>query len=1438
MIDAISSVIDLVNRAGVLFWPFASLMFVQTLVLVAVLFLAELALRQRVRAAVRYWLWALVLLKLLLPATLRTPASAAYWLLREPVPTATASTMPPAERRAMRSAPSTSSADPFEFPEVWPPESNSKPEAAGPPVAVHQRPVPQSPPRQVLTPSQPAPVAISARREFARLAGTGWLFLAWCGGCAVLGIIVLRRAAKVWQLARQAAQAPRQLEIPLEVACSLLDLSPARVRLRISDEVGCPAICGFWRPTILVPRRLVGQLGEDQFQLVFAHELLHWKRWDLQLNLLQTLLQIAYFYNPAVWIANAMLRRLREEAVDDAVLIAFATQQEAYSNTLLDVAAQSLRPVELSLRLVGILESRKALAERIGRMARNPFPKTARLGPWGLAAVVLIGVALLPMAGSPRAVAQRPAEKPVDQAPAKLSAAVNEPETKPAPDPPLRGRITDEEGKPVTDATIRLINVSNRVERETATSRDGGYHFDRVWPPGEHEIEIYSDRCLGLISSVQSSQRRIVLDPKKPLVQDFTLRIACEVRVQALDEGGHPVQGVHVTKVGPINPYQKQTDREGWITIGGLMPGEHHFACGSQGYIITRLPVKFDSPKTILERKLVLKRGVTVQGRVLCSDGKPAAGWYVVALPSWWDFYSSPMGERIKEDGTFVLPHIGPGAYDVTIHIPRDGGSLGSSTLLRNAELASQHGPLVLHVDAPSPGSMVEIQGRFRFIGGRPKQTVWINATSARGVFATGRWPGPGGKRGDSFSMGPFASGKYHLTFDSPEIETKEIDVDTATVKDLTVDIHVSGPIVLRGTVSLPGAKGPEPAREFLVRVVRLRHQRGRQPRERWDRVFDLHGQFSEQVPGPGIYAVEATADGFLTVRSEPIDTGHLPEKGIQITLLKGATVAGRVIDEEGRPIDGAIVMSLAKAGGELPVNAADTPNEIGVRTVAGRFQFEGLRPGSDTFQVAHPNYALATLRNVEVRLQGQEPLRIVMKRGGSVCGHVQDEQGRLMAGVSLRFERSPFTYAGQRFSTKFATAITDANGYYEVHHLPDELIHIVRDGGDKTFGVSHEAVLPVNGKTRTVDFGAGSTVSGQLFINGAALASTNLQLSDASSWDFEARTTTDSKGTFVFAGIPPGKLRLSYAAKTRGYWNDWVPVRELDVNTVAHNFGRIDHRMGTVTVQVAGTPRDDARVYLFYRFPSLFQVWVAAEARNPRANGSPFLFEHMGPGKYDIAISRDNQPGLIRQMLVLSPDNLDPTITIEWRKGTASIRGTIDRSVRDMIGNGQIELANRDVRWSAPVRFDLDGQYELGGIPAGEYALTLLGWRSGAPIPVTLKQIRLADGEAKKLDIARDAIPVSELSKQVVSVSVFTPQGIPLPGCEVRLTGPEGELIPTRLQGAHVSFAAPPGSYRLSASFLGAETLTQTVEVKRPLKDGPQTIQDPVVNLTLGPIQ
>jgi Carboxypeptidase regulatory-like domain len=657
----------------------------------------------------------------------------------------------------------------------------------------------------------------------------------------------------------------------------------------------------------------------------------------------------------------------------------------------------------------------------------------------------MIGVALLPMAGSRRVVADKPADKP---AAAPSAEAEDEKQEKAAASTAaVSGRITDENEKPVSGATVQFISMSNSAVQETATTRDGQYHLARPWFPGEHRVRIYSDRCLGFTDF--NDCPRVVLDAQKPIVRNFTLKVACQVRLQTLDEQGHPIQGARLFKAGPNNPYQEDTDRQGWMTIGGLVPSEYVFALKSDGFVITRLTVKIESPKSVIERKLVLKRGAAIKGTVVCSDGKPAVGWRVVALPSWWDFHSSPMGELIEKDGTFVLPHIGPGAYDVTISFTRPGNAWGSSQLLSNVELVNQKGALTLRVDTPSPASMVMIHGRFRFVGGRPKQGIWISATSSEGQHSSGHWI-DGRRRSDDFSLGPVRSGKYRLLFDSPEIESKQIDSVTAPVKDLKVDIQVRGPIVLRGIVDVPGAKGPEPARDFLIRVVKLKNLRGTNftPSEKWQKVYASRGEFAEQVTGPGIYAVEATADGFATIRSEPINTDQLPKTGIRLTLSKGAVLFGMVVDEERRPVDGAVVMSLAKSGGQLPMSPADIPEGIGVRTVNGRFHFDGLTPGNDIFQVVHPDYALALVQNVGVRSRQQESLTIVMKRGGTVAGHVQDERGRPLAGVSLRFQRDPFTFAGDRYGSRFATAVTDANGYYAVHHLPEELIHILRDQG------------------------------------------------------------------------------------------------------------------------------------------------------------------------------------------------------------------------------------------------------------------------------------------------------------------------------------------------------------------------------------------------------
>ena len=79
MINIINGLLMELNNIGKVFFNYASGIFIQTAILVAVLFIIDLLLRKRIRAVIRYCIWLLVLVKLILPPTLSLPTGIAYW---------------------------------------------------------------------------------------------------------------------------------------------------------------------------------------------------------------------------------------------------------------------------------------------------------------------------------------------------------------------------------------------------------------------------------------------------------------------------------------------------------------------------------------------------------------------------------------------------------------------------------------------------------------------------------------------------------------------------------------------------------------------------------------------------------------------------------------------------------------------------------------------------------------------------------------------------------------------------------------------------------------------------------------------------------------------------------------------------------------------------------------------------------------------------------------------------------------------------------------------------------------------------------------------------------------------------------------------------------------------------------------------------------------
>lgn len=328
--------------------------FWQSSVLIAVLWVGERLFRRRLRPALRYALWMLVLVKMLLPASFALPTGVGYWI-------------------------------------PWGRGSEAQGRHAG----WVARDLPN------LSPTGPDMTASAAARSTAQtpLRLTGLLALGWLVGAIGFAGAVAWRTLR-WQSPGRSDTATTET-LGLQLEASRVELGLARgVEIRWIDKGQSPALCGLWRLKLLLPRGLANRLSRQQWRAVFLHELVHARRGDVWIHALQVVVQVLWWWHPLLWLANARLRAIREEVVDDEVAYRMGPDALAYPEALLEVAKASLFGSGLSLGLLGIAESRSALRGRIERLLVDPPTQLPRLGVRGLVVTVLLGLLLLPMAGA------------------------------------------------------------------------------------------------------------------------------------------------------------------------------------------------------------------------------------------------------------------------------------------------------------------------------------------------------------------------------------------------------------------------------------------------------------------------------------------------------------------------------------------------------------------------------------------------------------------------------------------------------------------------------------------------------------------------------------------------------------------------------------------------------------------------------------------------------------------------------------------------------------------------------------------------------------------------------------------------------------------------------------------------------------------------------
>lgn len=428
-----------------------------TLVAAAVGLIARLACRMRPHLA--HLLWILVLVKCLTPPLCHSPTGVFSWAIsdfswpdREPVQDEIVLT---AVRQDVNAADDHPLVQPVRTPSL---DVSPQPEAAVPEVRPDMR----------------ASVVLA---------------MIWLTGAALYALITLVAAVRLLRRVRHDQTADECLILMTDNLARRLGIGRA-VQLRVVCQPLGPVTFGWRRPTIILPQALVSSSPPDALELLVAHELIHVRRGDTWIGLLQLIAGGLWWFHPLIWWANRQIAYERERSCDEEVVAGLACQPTSYARSLMSVLElkQQLRPLA-ALPGVRAFEINKQRLEHI-MLNHDRFQPRMPRRYW----LLLIAGALLIVPGA--------------KAPAELNAD---------PDAPLRvTRLVSPDRKQIAYGQTAVAANGQQQVRIIVGNIDGGNR--RALPIDAEaidEVQWYgSDRIAYVTSHGQDGYSLMDLDGK------------------------------------------------------------------------------------------------------------------------------------------------------------------------------------------------------------------------------------------------------------------------------------------------------------------------------------------------------------------------------------------------------------------------------------------------------------------------------------------------------------------------------------------------------------------------------------------------------------------------------------------------------------------------------------------------------------------------------------------------------------------------------------------------------------------------------------------------------------------------------------------------------------------------------------------------------------
>jgi protocatechuate 3,4-dioxygenase beta subunit len=370
--------------------------------------------------------------------------------------------------------------------------------------------------------------------------------------------------------------------------------------------------------------------------------------------------------------------------------------------------------------------------------------------------------------------------------------------------------------------------------------------------------------------------------PFPPAAGTGAVRVAAPVAVAAAALPPLPVAPELVSRF--------RTDPDGTFRVAGLSPGRYRIAATHPDFAdggSRPLDVALGQEHTGID--IVLSAGLTLAGQVTDDGGVAVAGATVQARAR---AGGSPRQAVTGPDGRYSLGPL-PAAFQVQVSAAGYGTAARDiAATLGRAALTREENFILTRADAVLEGRLTDSTG-FAVRG------ATLRVAGGPGTAAPAHTDDSG-----RFRLAGLPAGRYLLRVEHPDYPVAELEARTGIGNSLEVDFggRLSGLVRDRST-SAPIAGA----------AVVLRGPRGA-------RVETTAGATGEVAAGPlhaGRWTVEATARGYARAATTvEVTAGRRPEyvtaRDVRIDLLRSATLAGTVRDQNGERVAGAQITAGA----------------------------------------------------------------------------------------------------------------------------------------------------------------------------------------------------------------------------------------------------------------------------------------------------------------------------------------------------------------------------------------------------------------------------------------------------------------------------------------------------------------------------------------------